>query len=233
VHQTKPQSLSHGNAADSLLQQRLTPTAFTTHISDLVAGLPCYAVRVRTRCEDAVANNLRGKDYEVLTPSYIAQRRYSDRIRKVPCALFPGYVFVRMEAANMLPLVTTPGVSYVLGTGSRLSPLSDEETRTIEALCRMDADQSKACLPCAYLRVGQRVRIEVGPLAGLEGVLVRVRNIQRVVVTVESLRSSVSIEVGHSDIRVLDALSDALPSNAFGKGEYRRSSGKIQPANPA
>jgi transcription antitermination factor NusG len=198
---------------------------------DPAARLPCYAVRVRTRREHAIASNLRGKQYEILNPIYIAQRRYSDRIRKVPCALFPGYIFVRMEAANILPLVTTPGVSHVLGTGSLLSPLSDEETRTIEALCRMNADQSKACQPCAYLRVGQKVRIEVGPLAGLEGVLVRVRNIQRVVVTVESLHSSVSIEVGHGDIRVLDDLSDVSLANAFVKSECRGSSGATQPAN--
>jgi transcription antitermination factor NusG len=174
----------------------------TIQMSD-PAGLPCYAVKVRSRCEVAVAGSLRSKQYEVLAPNYIQQRRYSDRVRRVPCALFPGYIFVRMVPRNTLPLLTTRGVSYIVSTASRLEPLSDEETRTIEALCRMSVEQSHSCQPCAYLRVGERVRIEVGPLAGLEGVLIRVRNIRRVVVTVESLHSSVSIEVGHTDIRFL------------------------------
>ncbi len=211
------------------------PTDPMIRFPDPIISIPCYAVKVRARCEDAIASSLRGKDYEVLTPSYIEQRRYSDRIRKVPCALFPGYIFVCMEAANILPLLTTPGVGYVVGTASRLSPLSDEETEIIKALCRMSVEQRKTCEPCAYLRVGQRVRIEVGPLAGLEGVLVRVRNIERVVVTVESLHSSVSIEVSHSDIRVLDGSFDVSPSDALSKSEHRRSPGTapVQSTNPA
>jgi transcription antitermination factor NusG len=187
-----------------------------THSVDSCAETRWFAVKVRSRCEDAIADVLRGKLYEVLAPSYTELRRYSDRVRKVRCALFPGYVFVAMDPEKMLRLVSTEGVSYVVRTGTGVEPLSAEEIRAIKALCRMGAEQSQSCKPCAYLRIGQRVRIEVGPLAGLEGVLVRVRDIERIVVTVESLHSSVSVEIGHTRIRVLDGPLEA------GNGEVSR-----------
>lgn len=172
-----------------------------------------YAVKVRSRAEETVAQALRNKKYEVLLPSYTVLRRYSDRLRKASCALFPGYVFVRMDPEHMLNLVSTDGVKYVVRSASGLFSLSEDETKTIEALCRVQVESSLA--PCAYLRVGQKVRIEAGPLAGLEGVLTRVRNVQRIIVNVETLNSAVSIEIGHARIKPLEPASHFVCRNTI------------------
>jgi transcription antitermination factor NusG len=171
----------------------------------------CYAVKVRSRGEEAVANALQTKGYEVLLPCFSTLRHYSDRVRKVKCALFPGYVFVRMNPENLLSLVTTEGVSYVVRSGSGMLPLSEEETRTIEALCRVNETQKLE--PHSYLRIGEKVRIEAGPMTGLEGILVRVRDMDRVVITVETLHSSVSVELGHTAFRVLEPSQDGAHSS--------------------
>jgi transcription antitermination factor NusG len=163
-----------------------------------------FAVKVRVRCEETIASTLREKQYEVLSPSFTEIRQYSDRVRKVQCALFSGYIFVAMDPDRMLPVLSTEGVQYVVRVGSGVQSLSESEVHTVKALCQMDTQQSQTCVPCDYLKVGQRVKIEVGPLVGLEGILVRVRDVERVVVTVESLHSSVSVEIGHTRIRVLD-----------------------------
>ena len=159
----------------------------------------CYAVKVRSRGEDTVARALRDKGHDVLAPAYTAVRRYSDRAKKVSCALFPGYVFVHMDISTMLSVVSTSGVSYVVRSGRGLEPLSDEDSRTVQALCRSES----ACEPCAYLQVGQRVVIEEGPFAGLTGVLQKVRDEERVVVAVESLYRAVSVSIGASALRLL------------------------------
>jgi transcription antitermination factor NusG len=162
--------------------------------------LPCFALRVRTRGEEYVANLLRQKDFEVLAPTFTELRRYSDRICRVTSALFPGYIFVRVESRDLTRLLSTDGVSYVVRNGDAAGSLSCQEIRTIEALCKASEPRT----PCSYLRVGQRVRIESGPFIGVEGVLVRVRDVGRVVVSVDSLRSSVSVEIGPHRIRALD-----------------------------
>lgn len=179
-------------------------SAHVAYCANPTSRISWFAVKVRSRCEEAIAATLRGKQYEVLNPSSIELRQYSDRVRKVCCSLFPGYLFVAIDSSKMLDLVSTDGVQYVVRSGTILQPLSEREVRALKLLCRMDEQQRHGCKPCDYLRVGQRVRIEVGPLSGLEGVLVRVRDVERVVVTVESLHSSVSIAIGHTQIRLLD-----------------------------
>jgi transcription antitermination factor NusG len=162
-------------------------------------SLPCFAVKVRTRGEEVVTNKLRQKGFDVLAPTFTELRRYSDRTCRIVSSLFPGYIFVRMEIQSQLRLLTTDGVSYLVRSGTGCSPLPYYETLAIEALC----SESRVCEPCPYLRIGQRVRVESGPFIGVEGVLIRAQNSRRLVISVEALRSSVSIEVGADMVRVV------------------------------
>jgi transcription antitermination factor NusG len=163
-----------------------------------------YAVKVRARREGAIGHALRQKGYDVLLPTYLEKRRYSDRIRTLESALFPGYIFVCTNAQRMTPLIVTIGVSYVVRSGESVIPLSSEDQRKVELLCQPNALSITACTPHPYMRIGERVRIQDGPFDGLEGLLARVRNSERVIVTVESLHVSISIEVSHSSIVLLD-----------------------------
>ncbi|HEY0785622.1 MAG TPA: transcription termination/antitermination NusG family protein [Acidobacteriaceae bacterium] len=161
--------------------------------------LGCYAVKVRAQGEEAVAKALRERGHDVLAPMYTEVRRYSDRLKKVNCALFPGYVFVQMDIETIMSVVSTNGVSYIVRTGRSFEPLSDDDVKTVEALCRGE----EQCEPCDYLQVGQKVIIEEGTFAGLTGVLQRVRDENRVVVAVESLHRAVSVAIRSSALRLV------------------------------
>jgi len=104
-----------------------------------------------------------------------------------------------MDAQELMPVVSTQGVSYIVKTGSTIAPLPPEEEITISLLSRMET----ACEPCASLQPGQRVRIETGPLAGQEGVLVRMDGNDRVVLSVNSIFQSVSVDVRNTQLTVL------------------------------
>lgn len=175
-----------------------TSTAATA-VLDAELQLPCFAVKVRSAGEEGVARALRQKGHEVLLPVYTVARRYSDRIKKATCALFPGYIFVRMDPDALLNVVSTNGVSYVVRSGRTLEPLSEDEIRTVETLCRTPQD----CEPCDYVQVGQRVMIESGLFAGLTGVLEHVHDENRVVIAIDSLHQAVRIAIGCASFRVL------------------------------
>lgn len=160
----------------------------------------CYAFNVRVRGEESVARSLRQKGYEVLLPTYIQKRRYSDRTRSVNCALFPGYVFAYTSMDSMMGILGTPGANYVLRFGNKIAPLSAEDEKTVRALCLVNGE----CEPCMDLQVGLRVLIEAGPLAGLTGILVKVRSKDRLIISVESVHRSVMVEIGHASVRVLE-----------------------------
>jgi transcription antitermination factor NusG len=159
--------------------------------------LGCYAVKVQSRSEDAVGKALRHKGYDVLSPSYIQHRRYSDRIKRVRCALFPGYVFVHMSTEELLPIVATAGVSYVVRSGKSLHPLLPEEAETIGRLCKVES----ACEPCEHFAVGQKVSIESGPLQGIEGTLTRVGENHHVVISINSIFRSIRIDTRNTLVK--------------------------------
>jgi transcription antitermination factor NusG len=160
----------------------------------------CYPFSVRVRGEEAVARALREKGYDVLLPTYVQHRRYSDRSKRVRCALFPGYVFAYTTMDAMMGILATPGANYVVRSGTRITSLSAEDESTVRALCLVSGE----CEPCNDLQVGLRVLVEAGPLTGLIGTLAKVRNNERVIISVESVQQSVMVEIGRASLRVLE-----------------------------
>src|SRR5579884_2916131 len=86
-----------------------------------------FALKVRTKNELTVDTLLRGKNYETLLPTYTDRRRYSDRVRRVEMALYPGYVFCRFDPVRRLPILTTPSVEYIVGNGKTPQPVDENE----------------------------------------------------------------------------------------------------------
>lgn len=173
--------------------------------------LGCYAVKVQSRSEDTVGEALRYKGYDVLSPSYIQHRRYSDRIKRVRCALFPGYVFVHMRAEELLPIVATAGVSYIVRSGKSLHPLLPEEADTIGRLCEVES----SCEPCPNLTVGQSVRIETGPLQGIQGILTGVGENHHVVISINSIFRSIRIDTRNTLVNSIRPESDRSNTEAI------------------
>jgi transcription antitermination factor NusG len=115
-------------------------------------------------------------------------------------ALIPGYVFARFDPNKRLPILTVPGVAYVIGTRSGPAPVDIEE---LEAIRRI-ADSSSAAEPWPYVAVGQTVMLEDGPLRGLRGKLVSVSSHLKVIVSITLLQRSVSVEVDRRWVRRSD-----------------------------
>jgi transcription antitermination factor NusG len=55
--------------------------------------------------------------------------------------------------------------------------------------------------PWPFLKVGERVRIEAGPLRGLEGVLVEFKGNRRLILSVSLLQRSVAVEMDAAFVR--------------------------------
>jgi len=163
--------------------------------------LPWFALKVRTRGELLVGESLRQRDTCVFVPTYVECRRYSDRIKKTPTALFPGYLFCRIDPKFRLPVLTAPGVEHFVGAGNQPSPIPDSEIAAIQRVVESGA----AAIPWPYLAAGQRIRIEYGALAGLEGLVAQVRGSDRLVLSVHLLQRSVCVEIDRSWIRPLAA----------------------------
>jgi transcription antitermination factor NusG len=150
-----------------------------------------FALHVRSRHDKLVAANLRVRGMEALLPLYRSRRRWSDRTRVMDLPLFPGYVFCRFDPQMLLPILMTPGVVRVISAGKRPCPVAEEEITAIQRVIYA----GNAVEPWPYLRAGQKVRILDGPLFGIEGILLDVKNRRRLVVSVHLLQRSIAVEL--------------------------------------
>lgn len=156
-----------------------------------VGACQWYALHVRSRHEKTVENSLKGKGYRVFSPSYCTRRKRVDRIAEIEVALFPGYVFCQFDANNRLPILMTPGVVRVVGRGNRAEPVDDTEIASIRTI----ALAGRPVQPWPFLRVGQRIRLQAGPLAGTEGIFLRVKDEYHLVVSITLLQRAVSVVI--------------------------------------
>jgi transcription antitermination factor NusG len=153
--------------------------------------LEWFALAVKPRYDKAVARTLAGKGYQTLVPLYKKRRQYAARYMESELPLFPGYVFCRFHPLKRLPILTTPGVTQILGAGNTPIPLCESE---IDSLLK--AIESQLPLePFPYLEAGQKVRINQGALVGVEGVVVGSRQRPRLVLSITLLQRSVLLEI--------------------------------------
>jgi transcription antitermination factor NusG len=164
-----------------------------------------YALRVKPNHEKSVATVLREKQFAEFLPLFRSQRRWSDRVKSVDLPLFPGYLFCRLnlDRDNRLPLLTTPGILYIVGRGKTPEPVAESEIQAIYSIALSGLPYA----PYPSLVIGQKVRLEAGPLCGLEGVLTRIGNQFKVHVSVTLLQRSVSVEISADSIRRVDRVS--------------------------
>jgi transcription antitermination factor NusG len=167
------------------------PASLVTNELCEVNRVPWHALRVRSNFERKAADFLHAVGLEEFLPSYRCRSYWSDRVKWVERPLFPGYVFCRFNFGNSLKVMQTPGVVEVVNFGGKPAPVDEAE---IEAL-RVLVHSSAPLFPRAFLRLGQRVVIKHGPLAGVEGILEKFEKGCRIVVSVSLLQRSVAAEV--------------------------------------
>jgi transcription antitermination factor NusG len=182
-----------------------------------------FALSVRPRQEYQVESCLSHKGYEVFVPTYQSRRSWSDRIKTLELPLFPGYVFCRFRLEDRAaPVVTTPGVTRILGIGSVPQPVNAEEIKAIQLIVKSRLRTG----PWPYMREGTRVYIRGGPLAGIEGVVASLKSQTHLVVSVTLLCRSVSVEVDPAWLTVAGAgfsTTDCGPRSAEAFGDWKSS----------
>lgn len=161
------------------------------------------AVQVRPRYEFVTSELLRYKGYEVFVPTYRRKRQWSDRVKDLELPLFTGYIFCRLEIQIRNPIVATPGVIRIVGSGKEMATIDERE---IEALQGVTKSRVPA-RPCPFVNVGDRVRVREGSLAGVEGILVRHKSGDRLILSVKLVQQSIEVEIPTTRIEALNQMN--------------------------
>ncbi len=159
-----------------------------------------YALMVRTGREATVRGLLTRRGIQAFLPVFRIETRWSDRRKILERPVFPSYLFARFRADARLPILQVPHVLHILGDARGPVAVPDEQIGTVQRLVETPA---VPVVPWMYLHSGDRVLVERGPLAGLEGLVVRTKDACRVVVSVDLMHRSLAAEVDADGLRRL------------------------------
>jgi transcription antitermination factor NusG len=186
-----------------------------------VSESPWYAIYTRHQHEKMVAQILTSKGFNTFLPLYATTHKWKDRTKALSLPLFPCYVFLKGDIERRLQIVTTPGIFGLVSSGGQPAAIPNVEIeaiqRVIESGTRVEAHP--------FLKCGNRVRVKCGPLAGIEGILVRKKSVSRLVLTVEILGTAAAIEVSAFQVEAVSVprLRDSHIGQGFGLRRTRDS----------
>lgn len=157
-----------------------------------------FAVYTNSCQEKRVAEHCQVRDIESFLPVCRSTRRWRNGCTvNLERPLFPGYVFVRVHQTHRVRVLELPGVVSIVGSARQPEPLPDADIEALRnGIHLLNAE------PHRYLNVGERVRVRSGPLQGMSGILLRKKNSVRVVLTLDLIMKSISVEVDEQDLEV-------------------------------
>jgi transcription antitermination factor NusG len=161
-----------------------------------------HVLWTHSNCEQLVHDQLAAKGFDLFLPTIESWCRRGGVRRLARLPLFRSYLFLRhaMDKASYVEVAKARGLVRILGERwDQLAIAPESEIAAIQKII----STGLTVLPYVYLREGQRVRITRGPLADVEGIVIR-GNPKKglLVVSVHLLQRSVAV---HLDCTVLEA----------------------------
>ncbi|MBL8237972.1 MAG: UpxY family transcription antiterminator [Bryobacterales bacterium] len=172
----------------------------TDYNSELHAENPAwFAVRVRSNFEQQSCNALNNRGLATFLPSFKRRRRWSDRVKMIDQPLFPGYLFCSFDKDERAQVLRAPGVVHIVSSGQDPLPVNESELHHIRTVVLAEM----AANPHPFLKIGQRVRIDRGPLTGAEGILTALDGKSSLILSISLLQRSIAVEVNADWVRGL------------------------------
>lgn len=154
-----------------------------------------HVLWTHSHCEPLVCEQLSAKGFHPFLPQIEVWSVRAGRRRLINAPMFPGYLFLNdaLDKQRHIEVCKARGLARILGEGwDHLAVVPEAE---IEAIRQLSASRVPV-FAHPYLREGRRVRIVSGPLADVEGILVRARPEKGLLVlSVHILQRSVAVEV--------------------------------------
>lgn len=172
-----------------------------------------FAVQTQPRKEDWAVANLRNQGFGTFFPRLRKSRKHARRIDTVLVPMFPGYLFVqlKLDGHRWRSVNGTRGVVRLLSFGDQPQPIPVE---VVDGLMS-SVDDKDVFTFSRYerFRVGDNVRLMVGPFAEQLGRIDRLDGRDRVRVLLELMGRSVPVLASVRDVipEQRSALSNSRP----------------------
>ena len=168
--------------------------------SDVLTRIKWLAVYTRSRHEKLLRDELLKKGVETFLPVRKVERHWSDRKKIIEEPLFSSYLFVKIPWTERFQVLNTVGAVRFIGVRQG-NPVEVPE-KEIETI-RQFVSQEIKMDPFPYLKAGARVYIRSGPMKGAEGFVVYKNQRCRLVISLDLLMQSISVEIDQSLVEAI------------------------------
>jgi transcription antitermination factor NusG len=173
-----------------------------------------YAVWTRSRQEKVAAASLNNLGIRHYLPLNSELRQWSDRKQMVEMPLFSGYLFVcisLLKKNSKLQVLKVPGIVGFVGNQTGPLPIPDQQIEDIRTVLTAGVE----CSVHPFLKEGDRVRVVRGALADVVGTLLHTNSTSRLLISIDMIRQSLSVNVLREDVELVSTNSAA--SMCFGQ----------------
>jgi len=155
-----------------------------------------YLVHTKPGGENIAQANLSRQEYEVYLPRVVQPVRRAGRWRERIAALFPRYLFLRLNEGrqSLGPVRSSVGVAGIVRFGFSYAVVPDPIVSGLQAREDPGTGLHRMARPRSLLP-GDAVGISAGPFDGLQGIFEREAGADRVIVLLRLLGHEVSVRV--------------------------------------
>ena len=149
------------------------------------------AVYTKSRHEKVVIQELENKNIEAYCPIFKERRQWSDRKRWVEFPLFRSYVFAKIELKNSLYVLQAMGVHHIIKFQGNISIIPNEIIQNIKSMI----DGGFTIEQVEYFVKGDEVIVVDGPLKGMDGIVVKIKNENKLVLKVAAIQQAIAVQI--------------------------------------
>lgn len=155
-------------------------------------------LKTRSRHEKKLRDILAGAGAPHFLPLYTKKTRHRGEKRFVDLPVFPGYLFAALEHNDLLTVYDSRCCAQMLDT-----PDQDTILRELQNLKRLlDGHSDEKLITLFEIPLGSKVSVVTGPLKGTYGTVIKRKNSDLLVVSVEMLGMSVAVEVDETSLSI-------------------------------
>lgn len=159
-----------------------------------------YAVYVKSRTEKKVAIEFMHEQIDYYLPLTKRLKQWSDRKKMVEEPLFRSYVFVHIEQKEYYRVLQIQGVVKYISFEGIAVPIPEPQINAIKYYLE---DANPENIDNIKWEKGKKVEVITGSMIGLSGELLEVHGKNMVKVEIETINSSILIQIPKNKLRIL------------------------------
>ena len=156
-----------------------------------------YALYTSPRSEKKVLTRLLEQGVDAYLPLQKTLRQWKDRKKWVETPLISSYIFVKVVSQDFQKVLNVTGVLRFVYFLGKAAVIPEWQINSLKLLLESEKEVE---INSENIKKGDRIKVISGALIGLEGELVTIKGNKKVIIRIEHIGYSFSVNIPLSDL---------------------------------